>query len=85
MQVDLEHDRFDITYDPTRVAVADLLGSIRRLKYEPAVVERPSTTKQGVATRVDVDVAELPPELARLFAEARKSRKSVLVHFSGPG
>jgi hypothetical protein len=83
VQVDLEDDRFDITYDPARVDVDRLLGVIRRLEYEPRVVERAHGSGPAVPTRVDV--ADLPPVLASLFAEARTSGKPVLIAFSGPG
>ena len=83
MRVDLKDDRFDITYDPTRVGVDRLLGVIRKLEYEPRVVERAHGSGPDVPTRVDV--AALPPVLADLLAEARTSRKPVLLAFSGPG
>lgn len=83
MQVDLEDDRFDVTYDPKRIAVADLLGAIRKHDYKPVVVER--TASSGTTEVGSVDTAKLPAELAELFAEARKANKTVLVRFSGPG
>jgi hypothetical protein len=83
VRVDLKDDRFDITYDPSRVGVDRLLRVIRRLEYEPRVVERAQGSGPGVPTCVDV--ADLPPVLASLFAEARTSGKPVLLAFSGPG
>ncbi len=83
MQVDLADDRFDITYDPNRVAVTGLLESIRTLDYKPEVVARASVA--GRAAPTHIELAELPRELADTFAAARKSNKVVLVRFSGPG
>ena len=83
MQVDLADDRFDVTYDPAEVEVSALLASIRKLDYEPEVVEPATSPKAETASRVDL--SDLPPELSSLFAEASKSDKPLLIQFSGPG
>ena len=50
--MDLEEDRFDVTYDAARVATDALLDAIRKLEYEPVVVEStPGASKSG-ATQV---------------------------------
>lgn len=83
VQVDLEEDRFDVTHDAGRVATDALLDAIRKLEYEPVVVERaPGASKSGTT---QVDLAALPEELAKLFGEARDASKPVLLQFSGPG
>ena len=83
VQVDLQDDRFDVTYSPAKVNLEQLLETVRDLGYEPRVVE----TKVGVnADTVErVDLAALPGSLADVFAQARKAGKPVLVHFTGPG
>ncbi len=81
--MDLEKDRFDVTYDAGRVAINALLDAIRKLEYEPVVVEStPGTSKSGTT---QVDLGALPEELAKLFGEARDASKPVLLQFSGPG
>lgn len=82
IEVDLADDRFDVTFDPERVSVADFLRTIRNLDYEPELVEVP-TEPTAVAERIDT--AKLPGDLRSLFAEAKTDRKPVLVEFSGPG
>jgi len=81
--VDLKVNRFDVTYDPGRLAVSELLDAIRKLEYEPDVVAtRPEASSRGVTK---VDVSSLPAELGKLFAAARDANKPVLLQFSGPG
>lgn len=81
--MDLEDDTFDVTYDPALVEVDALLNGIRKLEYEPVVVEsRSEASTKGVA---NVEVSQLPAELGKLFAAARDANKPVLLQFSGPG
>lgn len=82
--MDLADDRFDVTYDPSEVAAEDLLGSIRELGYEPELViaAEPATDPDPAAP---MDLAQLPRDLATLFARARQTGKPVLLQFSGPG
>lgn len=84
VDVDLADDRFDVTYDPSRIAAEDLLGSIRELGYEPELVlaAEPPTDPDPAAP---MDLAQLPEDLATLFARARQTGKPVLLQFSGPG
>ena len=82
IEVHLADDRFDATFDPTRVSVVELLRTIRDLGYEPALVEAP-TEPTVVAERIDT--AALEEDLRALFAEARAKQKLLLVEFSGPG
>ena len=57
--------------------------AIRKLEYEPVVVEStPGASKSGAT---QVDLGALPEELAKLFGEARDASKPVLLQFSGPG
>jgi hypothetical protein len=81
IQVDLADDRFDITYDPDRVTVADFLRTIRALDYEPKVADRPS--KQTVVQE-RIDPASLPGNSRAWFTEAKTKNKILLVEFSGP-
>lgn len=83
MHVVLADDRFEVTYDAQRVTVNAMLDVIRRLEYEPVVVERTSNAPSNAPTRVGI--AALPAALVRLFAEARDADKPVLLRFSGPG
>ena len=88
VKVDLEDDRFDVTYRPTRVDLEQLLGTVRELGYQPTVVETKVVgTKAGVneASAERVDLSALPRILADVFVQARKAAKPVLVHFTGPG
>ena len=82
--VDLADDRFDVTFDSTLVSVADVLGAIRDLGYDPEVVDTP-VVRTAVADRIDLDAATLPDDLRALFVEAAAKDKPVLVEFSGPG
>lgn len=81
--MDLEEDRFDVTYDAGRVATDVLLDVIRKLEYEPVVVGSAAGASKSGTTQVDL--AALPEELATLFGEARDASKPVLLRFSGPG
>lgn len=81
VQVDLKDDRFDITYDPQQATVDGILTSIRKLDFEPVVVERKAHSR----ATTQVDVGQLPADLRDLFAEAGRSQKPVLIRFSGPG
>ncbi len=83
MQVDLEDDRFDVTYNPREVSSDTLLEAVRKLDYTPQLVTR--AEGGGEAPADQVDAAQLPKELAALFAKARESNKVVLLKFSGPG
>ena len=88
VRVDLEDDRFDITYSPAKVNLEQLLETVRGLGYEPRVVETNAVeTKVGAneATTEQVDLSALPRSLADVFVQARKAGKPVLVHFTGPG
>lgn len=83
MQVDLEDDRFDVTYSPKELSSDTLLEAVRKLEYKPELVTR--TEGGGEKPSDQVDAAQLPKELAALFAKARETNKVVLLKFSGPG
>ncbi len=83
VKVDLEDDRFDVTYSPARVNPEQLLETVRELGYEPKVVETKVAVNEATAERVDLSA--LPKSLADVFVQARKAGKPVLVHFTGPG
>jgi hypothetical protein len=82
VEVDLADDRFDIAFDPKRASVESMLRAIRKLDYQPAVVDAP--TEQAVV--VDrIEVGDMPADMRRLWSEAKASNKLLLVEFSGPG
>ena len=83
VQVDLTDDRFDVSYDSNLVSGDDLLAAIKKLDYEPAVVDSAPGGKGGLAQ--DIDTSKLPEDLAALFARARETGKPVLLRFSGAG
>jgi copper chaperone CopZ len=82
IEVDLADDRFDITFDPELVSVPDFLRTIRKLDYEPLLVDAPAESAV-VAERIAPD--SLPDDLRALFAQAKAQNKLLLVEFSGPG
>ena len=83
VKVDLEDDRFDVTYSPAGVNLEQLLKTVRELGYNPRVVEAKVLAHEDTAERVDLSA--LPRSLADVFAQAGKAGKPVLVHFTGPG
>ncbi len=83
MHFDLEDDRFDITYHSRQTTPESLLAAIRLLDYEPEIVETPSATGQVKSDRIDLE--RLPQPMADTFADARRSKKPILVRFEGPG
>ena len=82
--MDLADDRFDVIYDPNKINPEGLLGSIRELGYEPELVIATEPESEP-ATTGELDLAQLPEDLAALFARARQTGKPVLLQFSGPG
>lgn len=83
MQVNLEDDRFDVTFNPKVVTSAALLETIQKLDFKPEVVTRERS--DGEEAVEQVDASKLSEGLAPLFAKARTSNKVVLLQFSGPG
>lgn len=81
----VEDDRFDVTFDPGRTSVEDMLRAIRAIDFEPTVVARPGAGADAGTGLTRVDVAKLPADLSAMFARAADAERRVLLHFSGPG
>lgn len=82
MTVVLEHDRFDIRFDPAVVTVDRMLETVRAKGYEPAVV--PDGGEPAAAVR-EIDPATLSDSLRGRFEEARRAGLPLLIDVSGPG
>ena len=74
----LDRDEFAITYDPTKVAPAEIIATIRETGYTARVV-----SGKGKASRESIE-SSLPRGFAQLdeaLAQARRERKPIVVDF----
>lgn len=83
MKVDLEDDRFDVTYNPKLLSSDALLEAVRKLEFKPELVTH--TESSGESAIQQIDTTKLPKELGELLGQARAAGKVVLLKFSGPG
>ena len=81
--VDLQDDRFDVTFDASQVTSAMLLDTVRQCGFEPEVVVAALSPVAASSKVLDLNV--LPAELRKLFVDASKAGRLVLLRFSGPG
>ena len=81
--MDLQDDRFDVTFDAKLVTTAQLLATVRKCGFEPKWIESPTNRTSDSAKQLELTA--LPKDLRELFASAATNGKPVLLHFSGPG
>lgn len=75
LSVDLDDDRFDVAYDPSRVSVERMLRSVEDAGYAAQTAE----------PKARPPVPALPPSVRSLLAAANSSGRPLLLEFSGAG
>jgi len=84
VEVDLEHDRFDVTFDAKLAKAADFVAEIKKIGFDAVVVDPPTTDAAGAHEATTLDVEQLPDDLRTLLTQANKANKMVLLQFTGP-
>lgn len=81
LDVVLEHDRFDVAFDPEQVSRDRMLEAVRGLGFEATVVATPAPE----SAPVERARTELTGVARDALAEASRTGRLVLLYFTGPG
>ena len=84
LSVDLEHDSFQVDYDPRQVSVEQMLDTVLEHGFQGRVVDPPPVADE-VAGAALWSLDDLPEELQVPVDRARKEGRPVLLAFHGPG
>lgn len=88
-EIDLERDRFDVTYDDRLVTPARILATIQKEGFRATLVEGGSSSGSTPASSATPaprrDLSALPAALRRRVEQAREEKKPLLLAFHAPG
>ena len=84
MQVDLEDDRFVVTFDAKLAQPQQLVAAIKAAGFD-AVVVAATTNRDAAADEPEkLDQSKLPDDLVALLTQAAAANKAILLRFTGP-